>query len=935
MLFVLKMRPSKKSRWQEDTKGPDWEFTDGISDEHIKAKGSDGSTKDFAPGLWDAYHIPPSSSHIFPTKSLLLKAILHQKSISDSEWEKEVDGYCKMFKNWRLEIEESEEDLVGMPPHCREVLKSTNKLPSCNCSEQVTCECCVNNSLKNMAFVPSSRSPAFFQKCVDFFDLPDKRLGEDIKMGMPMREVDTRNWRQQNFSDKEWAAKTEAWGLKAELGHVHYPLKPMRVKEADLPKYSAMSKAMENNANRGRYVFRDEEEFAQRWTSSEKDDNFFLVRINPIDQSCMRDDGSWKDKFRQIWDGRGPNCKFYSRDGPCEKITILGREVLHELIMLAVARNPERQAQMPFLQRKKDAYADSLVELEKKKEYKEKSEVYWTYREGFSEQLKKAANITFPLPAGSMEELLVAVVAVNDAIVAENRELGEITVVDDFGNHLTLLTRDYTEAYYQIPVSDPELNWFVFFQVDVDDVKTETDGSFSYGGSFKFGVSRVLNMGAVPAIIGFLRISEWCQRTLWSCNCPNIMYIDDDILLTSPGRKKATAKLIDSLNCFSGMEASVKPEARQDSSDGTVKLLGLNYTEWDGGFLCSCPASKEAKAERKFGDIQDSTNLVTNPKFLADVTAVKRLQVKELHKATGLYGHIQDSKPDQLGRVITKQIYWWTVEENFVKANRNHKLLKALYKSCAVAKEMVKIGTPNLLNKSRADLEKVLVFSDAAGIEDEEPQISALILGAGCKPLWFEKAIRFDNTDLDQDSKEDLELYNRVAKNIQFWEMVVCMEVSAALGDKLDNKWVRFMIDNAGGMYNFISPSSSDSPTYTNAAFLWRINLTARGVIPSLGYIASPRNIGDLWTRRAKTTSEVKKLEKVCSRIGDGVIRIKEILKVTIPKMVEKLIAMDEEYRMRFKLPMRSVVANGSIDLESVIDPLEDYLDADQYYEEL
>ena len=396
------------------------------------------------------------------------------------------------------------------------------------------------------------------------------------------------------------------------------------------------------------------------------------------------------------------------------------------------------------------------------------------------------------------------------------------------------------------------------------------------------------------------------MRCLWSLGCVNVVYIDDAILLSSPRRLTSTLRLTDCLNVCMGMECSMKPEARQDSRLGVPKLLGLNYQPFRGNFLVLTPKAKERKAKQYFTDIQNATNLVTNKKFLTDPASIKPLALKSMEQALGMFGHLEEARPSQIGRCIIKSCYWWCIPRNFHTGSRNHKKLKQLFKVSALAKEMVDLGTPNILGKLRANLPRIVVLCDAAGIEDDSPQIACLVIGLPGGPRWMEKAMSIENTDLDPNSEEDRRLYDSVKGDIQFWEMVAATEILRELGDQLENHWIRFKVDNSGELFGFISPSSNDSPIHVNIAFSWRMTLTAKGIIPSLGYVASPRNISDLWTRRNKTTREVTELEKHCIRVGAGnKISIKHLLTLTIDKMLQQMREMDAEYRVRFNIPPR------------------------------
>jgi hypothetical protein len=112
---------------------------------------------------------------------------------------------------------------------------------------------------------------------------------------------------------------------------------------------------------------------------------------------------------------------------------------------------------------------------------------------------------------------------------------------------ITLLTRDWSKAYFQFAMAEP--SYFTWFDVDANE--------------WKLAKSFVLNMGALQAIMGFWRISEFMQHTLWRLGIPCICYIDDLIVVIQESRHVKAQFLIDSLNALLGLENSSKPAARQ------------------------------------------------------------------------------------------------------------------------------------------------------------------------------------------------------------------------------------------------------------------------------------------------------------------------------------------------------------------------------------
>ena len=497
-----KMQQSKRVKY--DSRGEKAGVGSSVS-AGAKTSG-DGSLKDFAPGLWDSVTEVPSRGTLFKDQHIGVKAVVLQKEYTDDEWDAHVEKWCKILQGWRQQIDESGEDEVGMPEHVKVVLKSTNVPTGCSCNNNESCPKCENSATKGFDYVPNSRSPGFIAKLVNEFGLPDKLLSEHVKFGFPMKDCDSGNWQKQVFSDREWGIKQIAKLEKAEKGSQRYPPRPKRVNAEDLPKFLALQEGIAKDTNRGRYEEVSAAEFKRIFDKAPEDDKPILVLINPIDQSCRREDGSWKTKYRWIWDGRRPNAGYYSQFGPNEKVRIEGRTSFAEFAALCAADDVMRQMKMSQIQKKKDVHADMQNEIRRRRDYEAKNSSYKEYRKNFKKDMEEKTGIVVDCPENSIEELVHVVKMAQELLESENNALEQISIVDKFGTVLAVGTRDYSEAYYQYAVSSPHLNHFFWFSVDVSDQKVDSEGVVSFGGEWKYGRSRVLNMGALPAICGEMKL---------------------------------------------------------------------------------------------------------------------------------------------------------------------------------------------------------------------------------------------------------------------------------------------------------------------------------------------------------------------------------------------------------------------------------------------
>ena len=393
--------------------------------------------------------------------------------------------------------------------------------------------------------------------------------------------------------------------------------------------------------------------------------------------------------------------------------------------------------------------------------------------------------------------------------------------------------------------------------------KGQSGGGTHFGGEWIYGKSFTLNMGALPAIIGFLRISECIMHALWFLGVPCIIYIDDLICICYAEREVATACLVDTLNVQLGLENSAKAEARQSTSGarGFAKVLGIIWRQFNNGFLLTMPETKVEKTYELLEDIQWDCDR-------------NRLDLDSVRKAMGLASHAEDSKPSELGRALFQDVYSWTSEEFFNKHKKNQTERRKLWASLEMVKKIVKLGTPNVLDNHLTDREEIIIFADAAGQETDGACAAAIAFGIQEQPVVDQAEILRDNTDFE--IQED---FDKRAKDIKFWEMVALINLVKKIGKDLRGKYVRIFVDNSNELFALVAPASAKTPMMRYMAIRLHLTFMGLGVTPYFSFIASERNLADIWTR-LKTMSEAQsKLEGHIKRLPAEKMQIKQYLK--------------------------------------------------------
>ena len=109
-------------------------------------------------------------------------------------------------------------------------------------------------------------------------------------------------------------------------------------------------------------------------------------------------------------------------------------------------------------------------------------------------------------------------------------------------------------------------------------------------------------------------------------------------------------------------------------------------------------------------------------------------------------------------------------------------------------------------------------------------------------------------------------------------------------GEALEDKYVRVFVDNSEELYSLIRPGTSASPLAANLSMLVRLKLMRMNAIPYFSYIASDRNVSDLWTRPSLVRSWVDEVNRVVlldEAKVDG--RVEEWLKTSVGALVKEI----------------------------------------------
>ena len=380
--------------------------------------------KFFASGLKDAFNTPALFESSFHDKEKVFKAIEKQKNLTVKQWDKLVDETIDDWRETWIKADKKEKAIRiqgQTKKHVEKILMNNNRKENCSCKSIGGCQKCIDVPSKGHKIIPTYRNPAFFGAIVEEQKLPDVHLEEDMRMGFEMGRVkETGNWKCKEEASKDWDLEWEKRQKKAEKAKISFPLEKPKVTEANVKAYRNMAKNIRKDEERGRYKLCEEKDLQNKHRT---------VIIRPIDQSYEGEDGELVEKYRSIWDGRGPNAEF----SYAEQVRILNLIALREITLTYLSRSEEDQSAKQCSQKKKEAYENMLDEIEKRraqegKQLNNEGEQRNAKRRKYFQKQVARRKIEINLKSDSIEELIEVMDLVQKAILEGNEKLKSITI---------------------------------------------------------------------------------------------------------------------------------------------------------------------------------------------------------------------------------------------------------------------------------------------------------------------------------------------------------------------------------------------------------------------------------------------------------------------------------------------------------------------------
>jgi hypothetical protein len=795
--------------------------------------------KRFAEGLLSTFRADiPTESQFLPMDKAF-QAVRYQRTVSDAEFEKKIND----LEGWmirerrRIDKEGCDEALIGNED-VRGVLLSNNN--SFALKDRPV-------HLRGRDFIPESRSPAMFKAITEKFDLPDRTLGEDVGRGFPLQDdIPHGNWltrEEAQLLGVNWEKEERRRKLRAGKGRVKLPLKAQVVPESQRKMFAAMKVKIADDTKRGRYEPMEWRDLPEGAT---------VAKLFPIDQSFADDEGNVQEKYRTIFDGRGPNEKYLY----LEKARVLNTLALRELILAMIARDMDVQQGQPAGEKRATAWVAMQAELAKRdgKELEEemRGKIMWKTAGG--------GEIDITVEDNSVKTLTRVFAAVTEQLKDYNERIKFMRLTSPNSEPIALFTRDWSSAYFQFAMAEP--SFFAWWDIDA--------------GEWRLMKTFVLNMGQLQAIIGFWRISEFMQQTLWRVGIPAICYIDDLIVVIYGHRAILAQRLVDTMNVMLGLENSDKQAARQSTLEMiSVKILGFRYTPFMGGMMVTIPDAKVEQTAKAIGQLIEDLD-----KHRADVETVQNI--------AGTLSWIEGGKPVEYARTVHRVIYPWADEEKFRELNRNRKARRKLIKALLLSKALILENMPVYLTRRQTDRQTAFIYCDAAGIEAEDASFSA-ILFTGEEPRVIRVKVRDVLQKIPHEDQVKMGGMESVVR-ITVLELIAVGLAVETWKEQLKNKYIRIFVDNSEELFALVRPGTAAAPIVANLSIMIRLQIMALGAIPYFAYVASDRNIGDIWTRPSLVKDWLWELEqevKLEEEVPLGNMR--GWMQITIGALVERI----------------------------------------------
>jgi hypothetical protein len=212
------------------------------------------------------------------------------------------------------------------------------------------------------------------------------------------------------------------------------------------------------------------------------------------------------------------------------------------------------------------------------------------------------------------------------------------------------------------------------------------------------------------------------------------------------------------------------------------------------------------------------------------------------------------------------------------------KLVKALLLSAA----LIKVDMPVYLTADHTDRETVILYCDAAGVEAKDACIAAILFGSG-EPRVIQVPISKILEKLTPSMLKKLDGMDKVTR-ITVLEMLAVIVAIRTWSELLRNKYVRIFVDNTEELFALIKPGTAAAPLTANLSLLVRLFLMRLNAVPYILYIASDRNVSDLWTRPAKAGHLMDEInEEVTLETMVNLSGLIVILGATIESIVQEI----------------------------------------------
>jgi hypothetical protein len=254
----------------------------------------------------------------------------------------------------------------------------------------------------------------------------------------------------------------------------------------------------------------------------------------------------------------------------------------------------------------------------------------------------------------------------------------------------------------------------------------------------------------------------------------------------------------------------------------------------------------------------------------------------------GLLSWIESGRPVEVSRIIHRTIYSWASEDFFMRMKDDRTARRKLVKALLLSAALIKVDMPVYLTADHTDRETVILYCDAAGVEAKDACIAAILFGSG-EPRVIQVPISKILEKLTPSMLKKLDGMDKVTR-ITVLEMLAVIVAIRTWSELLRNKYVRIFVDNTEELFALIKPGTAAAPLTANLSLLVRLFLMRLNAVPYILYIASDRNVSDLWTRPAKAGHLMDEInEEVTLETMVNLSGLIVILGATIESIVQEI----------------------------------------------